>query len=268
MRLIVNGDDFGLTEGVTNGIIKAMKEGIMTETSAMVNMPYFEEAIKKAKLNGIDKMGIHLTLTCGEPVLDKSEIGSLLDENGSFHRHPDPDYIDVVAAEKEIRAQINKFLKTGMKLDHIDSHHHFYMYSKGYLDIVVKLAKEYNVPIRCMSSEKVYPYAKEYKFTKDDVYEDSIGYVRKNNVKCPDYLILDFYDTGVSEENLISMLKELMGKYDTVEIMSHPAIVDDELCKRSSYNVKREKEVQVLTSKAVKDFIKENNIELIDYTQL
>lgn len=49
MRLIINGDDFGLTEGVTNGIIKGIKEGIITDTSALANSDYFFDAAILAK---------------------------------------------------------------------------------------------------------------------------------------------------------------------------------------------------------------------------
>lgn len=37
-RMIVNADDFGFSEAVNHGILKAMQEGIVTSTSIMANM--------------------------------------------------------------------------------------------------------------------------------------------------------------------------------------------------------------------------------------
>ena len=36
--LIINADDFGLTEGVNAGIIDCLRNGILTSATAMVNM--------------------------------------------------------------------------------------------------------------------------------------------------------------------------------------------------------------------------------------
>lgn len=266
MKVIINGDDFGATKSISEGIIKAMKEGVLSDTTAMVTTPFFEESIEMAKENGINEMGIHLSLTCGTPLLEKECIKGILTEDNKFPRKPNANYINLCDAEKELRAQINKFLATGMKLNHIDSHHHFYMYNKGYLDLVIKLSKEFNVPIRCLSSEAVDKSEDEYGFDKRDY--DSIAYVRKNNIKCPDFVNLDFYDTGATEESLINILKDSIGKYEVIEIMSHPSKVDDDLRKLSSYNEIRGKELEILTSPRVKKFIDENNIELISYSVL
>ena len=43
MKLIVNADDFGLTDGVTLGILHAMEHGIVTSTTMMVNTPGAQE---------------------------------------------------------------------------------------------------------------------------------------------------------------------------------------------------------------------------------
>ena len=42
--LIVNGDDFGAGHGINRGIIEAHRDGILTSTSFMVDMPGAEEA--------------------------------------------------------------------------------------------------------------------------------------------------------------------------------------------------------------------------------
>ncbi|MGG7176652.1 chitin disaccharide deacetylase [Clostridium paraputrificum] len=265
MKLIINGDDFGITEGVSKGIIKAIKDGVMTDTTAMANMPYFDEAIELAKAEGIN-VGIHLTITCGRPVLPTEEVKNIVDENGEFFKKPNPRLMNPKDVEKELRAQLDKFIKTGMKLSHIDGHHHFYVFHPEVFKIVVRLAKEYNVPIRCPRTETINALCTGYNFPL--VKEDVISMTRGEGVSCPDNFAVDFYEDGVSEESLINIIKESLGKYDVLEIMSHPAFVDEDLRKISSYNTLREEELKILTSDKVKKFIVDNNIELISFSDL
>lgn len=250
MRLIVNGDDFGLTIGVSKGIIDAIKNGIMTDTTAMTNMPHFEESIKMAKENGINEMGIHLTLTCGKPILPKDEVSTLVREDGYFYKHPKyvPKEINIDELEKELRAQINKFIETGMKLNHIDGHHHFYIFDKRVFKLVVSLAKEFNVPVRCPR-------------------RDYLNIVKEFNVKSPDIMIEDFYEECASLDYLMKCLKKFK-HLDVVEVMAHPAIIDEELKSLSSYLEYRAIELEILKSDTIKKFLEDNNIELISFSQI
>ena len=50
-KLIINADDFGLSEAVNYGIISAHKTGVVTSTSTMANMPGFEHAMELLKEN-------------------------------------------------------------------------------------------------------------------------------------------------------------------------------------------------------------------------
>ncbi|MGL4571140.1 MAG: carbohydrate deacetylase [Clostridium sp.] len=251
MKLIINGDDFGLTRGISEGIIECIQNGIMRDTSAMPNMPFFEEAINIAKAKGINEMGIHLTMTCGKPVLPKDEVSSICDENGNFFRKPEliPDSIKIGEIEKELRGQINKFKRTGMNINHIDSHHHFYAFNQGVFKLVINLAKELNVPMRCPINEMRY-------------------IVEENNVLCPDFFDSTFYEGNITADYLINRLNNLKGQYNVVEFMAHPSNECEELKKISSYNVQREAELEVLTSDIIKDYIDKNNIELISYSNL
>ena len=251
MKLIINGDEFGLTRGVSEGIIKCMKNGILTDTSAMTNMPFFEEAINIAKSEGINEMGIHLNMTCGKPVLPQNEVSSICDENGNFYRKPEliPSNIKLSELEKELRAQIEKFKKTNMKINHIDSHHHFYSFNDDVFKLVINLAKELNVPMRCPINEKRHV-------------------VEENNVLCPDFFDSTFYEGNISVDYLINRLENLKGMYNVIELMAHPSNACEELKKISSYNVMREAELEVLTSEEIKEYTKNNNIQLISYSNL
>ena len=40
MKLLVQGDDYGFTKGVTYGILDAIDNGILRNTGLFANMPY------------------------------------------------------------------------------------------------------------------------------------------------------------------------------------------------------------------------------------
>ena len=58
-RLIVNADDFGLSEGVDHGIVDAFSNGIVTSTSLMVRRPAARHAAELARLHTRLSVGLH-----------------------------------------------------------------------------------------------------------------------------------------------------------------------------------------------------------------
>ena len=68
-KLIVNADDFGFSEAVNHGILKAMEDGIVTSTSIMANMPGFAHAAALYHEHPDMAVGVHLNLTCYRPLL-------------------------------------------------------------------------------------------------------------------------------------------------------------------------------------------------------
>ena len=84
-RLIVNADDFGLTQAVSEGILDAHSEGIVTSTSLMATGSAFDTAVSISRRTPELGIGVHLNLTAGEPVSTALSISSLVDRNGQLH---------------------------------------------------------------------------------------------------------------------------------------------------------------------------------------
>lgn len=256
MRLIVNADDFGITLGVSRGIIKGMKEGIITDTSALVNSKDFEESARLAMEAGITSMGVHLTITFLEPVLDKSMVNSIVDENGKFFRKPNliPKNYEKEEVKAEFKAQIEKFLATGLKLNHLDSHHAISILDAEVFDIVLDLGREYNVPIR----------------REDIVARDAAikGKFLAAGAKGADFLCADFSSLAIREEYVMSILENYKEIDSIYESAGHPGFVDDELRAITSFAEERQSDLDVFMSKKIMDYIKKNGIELISYSDL
>ena len=106
MKLIINGDDFGLSKSITDGIIDGIKNGFLTSTTIMINMQFAKYAIEQAISNGINCVGLHINLTVGKPIIPNA---NLTDEQGVFLynkkqiENPNLTYED---AYNEIMAQI------------------------------------------------------------------------------------------------------------------------------------------------------------------
>ena len=249
-RLIINGDDFGMCEGVSLGILKAYKHGILRSTTMMVNMPYARGAATLAKECPDLGVGLHLTLTIGRPILNPKEVPTLVDENGNFLSHDwhlknansSNDQLNYEEIYKEFQAQMERFIELNSKLPtHIDSHHFISSLPRIH-ECTKKLIQKYDLPTR---------------FDESWVYSD---YEKPTFSK-------KFYANNV-DTHFFTDNQEHLFDHELVEIMTHPAFVDQYLLENSSYNIARTKELDVLCQDKVKQWIKENEIELINFTQL
>jgi hopanoid biosynthesis associated protein HpnK len=133
--LIVTADDFGAAVEVNEAVELAHREGILTAASLMVTGPAAADAVYRAKRMPALRVGLHLVLTEGRPVLPASAVPNLVDQSGSFRS-------DLVAfgcllmcnrqAQRqlaaEIAAQFEAFRATGLALDHCNAHKHFHLH--------------------------------------------------------------------------------------------------------------------------------------------
>ena len=70
-KIIVNADDFGLSEAVNYGIISAYKNGIVRSTTIMPGMPAFEHAIGLLKESTLGRQVFtFMTSEEGKQILD------------------------------------------------------------------------------------------------------------------------------------------------------------------------------------------------------
>jgi len=220
-KLIVNADDFGYSAGVNYGIIESHLHGIVNSATMMMNMSGTKQAIELAKQVPTLKVGIHLVLTTGRPLL--TDVPSLVDERGNFksqsHLLKQKD-IDLMDLEREWAAQIEAFYQAGLTPNHFDSHHHVHGMAELY-PVVKKLSDQYDLPVRKVNPSLDLRYY-------SDVFFDH------------------FYGEGISD-TYFDRLQQRVGEGQTVEIMVHPGFIDQELLTGSSYNIQRAKETYILT---------------------
>lgn len=223
IKLIVNADDFGLSKGVNHGIIDSYLYGIVNSTTMMMNMDGTEHAIQLARRYPKLRVGIHLVITCGKPLAQNAP--SLVDDNGFFKSYSalNPCDISLEELEREWTAQIERFIISGLKPSHLDSHHHVHTL-KELVPVVKSLSNKFELPVRKNGNVGI-----------DGV--DSFS----------DLALFDFYNDGVTPD-YFAMLNDRVNDGLTVEVMCHPAYLDNTLLTASSYTFQRLTELEILQS--------------------
>jgi predicted glycoside hydrolase/deacetylase ChbG (UPF0249 family) len=241
-RLIVNADDFGMSQRVNEGIGYTHEFGILTSTTVMMNKPFANELpIYQKKFPNLG-FGIHLVLTSGKPI--GSSYKTLTTEDGFFKRSfiRDDESYDIEEVYQEWKLQIEYFIRIGGMPTHMDSHHG--VHQKKVLHPVIKRLQE------------------EYKlaFRNTFAYPD-------HGIRTVNRFVGSFYNKTVSAEKIKEVIDSIQ-EDEIVELMCHTGFVDRATIDASIYNFKRIEELQILTSDEIKAYIKEHNIELISYKGL
>lgn len=278
-ELIINADDFGLSRGANKGIISAWQDGILTSTSLMVGGNGFEEAVALAGENPGLQVGLHLTLVQGRAVAGHPGFPSLVDREGNFPNDPvmaGMRYFFLKSLRKqlyrEIEAQIQKFLATGIPLSHIDGHLNIHMHPVVF-DILLELMPRYGIASFRLSRERLFTdlaidrrrvmgkAADAFIFSRlarrcepelamrSISYTDEVKGLLNSGRMTEDYLLkaLDSLDEGVTE------------------IYFHPGCHPCDELKKWMPDYRHEGELAALTSPAVKEKLKNMEITLRNY---
>src|SRR5207244_1596197 len=130
-RLVVNADDFGLSDGVNRAISEAHAAGTVSSASLLVNAPGFADAVRRARAAPALGVGLHFNLTMGAPVSPATAVPSLSDRRtGRFWSlsrliaRALSGRVDGAEVALECAAQIARAKSSGVRLTHLDGHQH------------------------------------------------------------------------------------------------------------------------------------------------
>jgi len=153
VALVIRTDDIGMSHSVNMAMQRLVATGMPVSVSVLFVCPWYQEAVEILKQHPNVAVGIHLALNSEwknyrwGPVAGSQAVPSLVDENGFFfpsydalHQH-NPQLAEV---EKELRAQIERALRSGIKIDYVDEH----MGTVGrpeFRELTERLAKEYGL---------------------------------------------------------------------------------------------------------------------------
>lgn len=153
--VIFHVDDAGMSYSSNEGVKKSIQNGIATSCSIMMPCPWAASFAKYAIANPKMDAGLHLTLTSEwndyrwPPLTGIPHAHGLVDEEGAMWREVEqviksasPDEV-----EQEIRAQLDRALKLGLKPTHMDSHMGTLFAHIPYLERYIKVGVEHQIPV-------------------------------------------------------------------------------------------------------------------------
>lgn len=271
-RLIVNADDFGFSEGVTAGIIQAMRQGIVTSTSVFANAPDAESGVRRLTVIGCRSIGIHLNLTSGRPLGPLS--ASLVAPDGSFcgatriwslgmlGRLP------VSVVEAELRRQIEAIKGLGIAVSHLNGHHHIHVLPQ-IVPIVAALAREYRVPAvrlpRATGPGGFGLVRLKWRLISRCAAR-ARGVFAKAGLYMPDHFVAWYARGHRTRAELMAALDSLAA--GVTELAVHPGLRDDTLAAVDSYVEQRPLELAALCDVAVRRHLHERGIALMSFADL
>ena len=264
--LIVTADDLGLTKSINEGIAGACKEGIVTAVSVIPTGEAFEDALDVIKDLPFKDVGAHLSLSETRPLLTNSKFYK---NHNEFFLKLLSGMVDLDGIYAELKAQLEILKKAGFKITHINSHEHIHIIP-SVLDIFIRLAKEYDVPvIRFSRGDRPINRMALKEYYRSFVLNYFTGRI-KNDLKKSGLIYTDHFmgllDAGQLDidkiENMLAILKE-----GVTEIVTHPGFLSPEVLGHYKWHSGGETELFALTDKQIKNFIKNNDIKLISFEE-
>jgi predicted glycoside hydrolase/deacetylase ChbG (UPF0249 family) len=284
-KIIINADDFGINNSITDSIIYTCENGIVSSTTIMSNMDGFEYAVNKAKRSEKLKIGIHYNLTEGKPISQGSRVQCLIDEDGHFKNNLkqrknliyDRDVKRQVRIELE--SQLIRLLDYGIVPTHYDSHHHItglpvaFMASKE-LAVKYKIKKarvtsidyKYLKGFQCYERIKVIP--REIKnIPKSMLHKLNKRILNSAGILTPDEKILLNNVLPIATNpidqfmNLLSVLRD-----GITEVAFHPgSYYNNYDAKKDEISGIRNRDYSIAINDDVRKFIEKNNIKIVNY---
>lgn len=267
MKLLVQSDDYGFTKAVTYGIIEGIDNGILTCTGMFTNMEIAPWAAEFIKARPDFCFGIDFNLVAGPSVSPKEDIPHLVDENGRFIRSSvrirDPRWSTKEGQEellpydevyKETRAQFDRFVElTGRKPGYLQGHS---IITDSIIKVIKQVSKEENVPFAMDYFEKAFT---TFQLPDDEEVQDNVSVNKVFNA-----------ETQLKKNPLRKFLKnkdEIL-KHEFVISCGHCGYVDAELMSLTSLSLERMRDLELVVSEEMKQFVKDNNVQLVNYYDL
>ncbi|WP_233597085.1 MULTISPECIES: carbohydrate deacetylase [Corallococcus] len=146
--LIINADDLGYDPGITRGILQALREGVVSSATLLVNAPDSESAARQARGLAI---GLHLNLDRGAPVTPGFPREWCTVDGGLDGSRVDGLPVDVV--EAEALAQLERLERLlGQAATHLDVHKHLHRHPQV-LEGLSRVARRAGLPVRSIDAD-------------------------------------------------------------------------------------------------------------------
>lgn len=253
MKLIVRAADYGMLDCITDGCLKAFRDGILRDVSFITNNPSAERAAEEIKKFPFVSIGQEINFVSGVPVTDPSLVPSLVNPEGRFYTSRERlampgggrtfTYEDALL---ECENQVKKFIRLiGRKPVYISGH----SFGSNMTRLAIAdIAEKYDILLGGAEHKKL-----------EGIRPNWYHIVPGSKTAYTSQMQAETDVEAFILEDRLGLLGREYGRIST-----HAGYCDQELMNMSSYNVIRTKELYALCSPRVKQWVEENQIELIN----
>ena len=270
-RLIVSGDDLGLHEAINRGVLEAHEEGIVTSASIVPCGRAFEHACRLVEKRRKLGLGIHLTLVEERPLLGPDILKTLAPKGflpksyrqlffGLVKGRIDPEEIEL-----ELDAQIQRVMKAGLAISHLDSHQHTHFFPQV-RKTLFRLAAHYEIP-GLRAAGRVVPGRTKFSLLLAPLAKGVQRAARSRGIKTPDALWLLSPSGRITSRDLIAGIPKL--PEGVTELVVHPGV--DQKALQGQYpgwGFKWQQELAAIKATDVRDTLARHNVRLTRYSEL
>lgn len=279
-KLIINADDFGLHETVNLGIIQGHTAGFVTSTTIMANGNAFNHAVELGVANQKLGIGVHLTLVGAKPVCAPDQVQSLVDIEGNLpSQYPQfllkyiKGQISLADINRELRAQVQKVVDTGIQITHLDSHQHMHIVP-GIINITMDIAKDFGIKAIRTPAE---PYFFQGGYPSTPMRFIARGgltllsqlaarKIKNYGLVMPEHFFGMLAGCNMREEYLLTIIENLPDGVS--EIMMHPGSNNEIVNTMYNWNLHGQEELAAITSDHVGRLLAARKINLISFRDL
>ena len=277
-RLIVCADDFGRDIAINEAVEAACRDGILSSASLMVAAPAAADAVARAhRIPGL-RVGLHLVLIDGSPVLPPGEIRGLVGADGRFDDSQlraglryffAPGMRRLLAAE--IGAQFEAFRATGLALDHVNAHQHMHLHPTV-ARLVVEIGRSYGMRAVRLPAEPVAVLRRAFpsEHYRAPAYRPVIAALRRRlrgaGLAVNDHVFGIAWSGAMVEDRVLGLLPHLPPGVS--EIYFHPATRQTPALAAAMPGYRQTEELAALLSPVVRQLVADLGISLIGYGDL
>jgi hopanoid biosynthesis associated protein HpnK len=277
-RLIVCADDFGLDPAINEAVEEGHRRGVLSTASLMVGGPAAADAVARARRLPHLQVGLHLVLVDGRPLSPPHEVGGLLGRDGAFEcsmlRAGLRFFFDPTIRRqlrREIRAQFEAFLATGLVLDHVDAHKHMQLHPTV-ARLMIEIGRDYGMTAMRVPAE---PAAALHAAFPDESYrapryrlwiERLRRRVWRAGFAAADHVFGIAWSGGMTEARVLQLLAHL--PEGVSEIYFHPAVRRTPQLEAAMPGYRHVDELAAIVSAKVGHRIAELAIQRVGYPDL
>ena len=277
-QLIVTADDFGRDIAINEAVEAASRDGILSSASLMVGAPAAADAVARAQRVPGLRVGLHLVLTDGRPVLPPGEVRGLVGADGRFDDNQiraglryffAPGVRRLLAAE--IRAQFEAYQATSLALDHVNAHQHMHLHPTV-ARLIIEIGRSYGMRSVRLPAEPVAVLRRAFpgEPQRMPAYRPIVAALRRRlrgaGLAINDQVFGIAWSGAMTEERVLGLLPHL--PQGVSELYCHPATRQTPALAAGMPGYRHTEELAALLSPKVRERIAELGISLVGYGDL